>query len=322
MIESLPTEVTDVFRNFVTTEYVTVDAQGQPIAWPVTPYMGESTLDVTTGIGYPKKADDAARHPSIAMLYSDPTGSGMESPPQVLVQGTAQVDEADLGANRERYRRESAVKLPAAQAKMPPKFVEGLLAWYFDRIYVKLTPRRVIVWPGGDATKPPEVFGDPLPEATVAVAAADEAGAAGGVWDERIDELGSRYSSAVLAWTGAQGFPFAARVAGQRRRRGAPHRLRSGAGGDSRSGRPRLRHRAPPRPGVQLAGEFPGARRGGPGGGRPGARAAQDGGWLRAARRGPAGGDAAQLQEGTALSPDFQGAARGARLLIAAPPIA
>ena len=208
---SLPDDIQAVFDCFITTEYVTVDAKGQPIAWPVTPYFepGQPTIDITTGIGYPKKADDASGHPQVALLFSDPTGSGLDAPPQVLVQGTAEVDEADLKANRERYRRESIEKLPATKEMMPPKFVEGLLGWYFDRIYVKTAPERVLAWPGGNVTAAPETHGEARSPAGAAPAAA-----AGGepVWDERIDELGSRYDSAVLAWVDADGYPLAARL--------------------------------------------------------------------------------------------------------------
>jgi hypothetical protein len=208
---TLPAEIQNVFDRFITTEYVTVDGNGQPIAWPVTPYFepGAATIDITTGIGYPKKADAAADHPQVALLFSDPTGSGLDAPPQVLVQGIAEVDERDLKANRERYRRESIQKLPATKEMMPPKFVEGLLGWYFDRIYVKTAPERVFAWPGGDVTATPETHGEPR-----SPAGATPAAAAGGepVWDERIDELGSRYDSAVLAWVGADGYPLAARL--------------------------------------------------------------------------------------------------------------
>ena len=74
--------VQEVFDRFVTTELTTVGARQQPITWPVTPFYepGAQTIDVTTGIGYPKKADDAKRHPSVSMLFSDPTGSGIERP--------------------------------------------------------------------------------------------------------------------------------------------------------------------------------------------------------------------------------------------------
>ncbi len=102
-----------MFDRFITTEYTTIDRAGQPITWPVTPYYqpGAGAIDVTTGIGYPKKADDAAANPHVALLFSDPTGCGMEDPPMVLVQGTAKVDDADLDANAQRYQREALEKL-------------------------------------------------------------------------------------------------------------------------------------------------------------------------------------------------------------------
>jgi hypothetical protein len=89
---SLPPEVRDVFERFITTEYVTVDARQQPIVWPVTPYyrQGGATIDLSTGIGYPKKALDAKRNPRVGLLFSDPTGSGVDSDIRVLVQGTAE----------------------------------------------------------------------------------------------------------------------------------------------------------------------------------------------------------------------------------------
>src|SRR5829696_7975167 len=108
MTATLPPEVQQVFDRFITTEFTTVDRQAQPITWPLTPYYrpGDPCIDVTTGLGYPKKAHDARANPKVAMLFSDPTGSGLEDAPQVLVQGTADVDDRDLDANRERYKRE------------------------------------------------------------------------------------------------------------------------------------------------------------------------------------------------------------------------
>jgi hypothetical protein len=219
MTSSLPQEVREAFERFITCEYVTVDALQQPIVWPVTPYyaQGAPTVDVTTGIGYPKKADDAARNPHVALLFSDPTGSGIESGIQVLVQGTAEVDESDLAANRERYRRESLAKLPAAKDMLPPRLLEGLFGWYFDRIYVKVRPERVFVWPAGEVREPPQLLGARVEE--VRSGHSEEplephAGAAGGPapWDRRLEELGSRHRSAVLAWVGPDGFPIAVRA--------------------------------------------------------------------------------------------------------------
>ena len=73
MTATLPSELQDVFERYITTEFVTVDGRGQPIAWPLTPYYhhGEGCIDVTTGIGYPKKANDAEANPHVALLFSE-----------------------------------------------------------------------------------------------------------------------------------------------------------------------------------------------------------------------------------------------------------
>src|SRR5437588_9483012 len=109
MTATLPPEVQQVFDRFLTAEFTTIDSRGQPTTWPVTPYYrpGEECIHVTTGLGYPKKADDAARNPMVSLLFSDPTGSELSGTPMVLVQGSAEVDDRDLDANRERYGRES-----------------------------------------------------------------------------------------------------------------------------------------------------------------------------------------------------------------------
>lgn len=219
MTASLPLEVQQVFDSFLTTEFTTVDAHGQPICWPLTPYYepGDPCIDVTTALGYPKKANDARANPKISLLFSDPTGSGIDGAPQVLVQGTAEVDDRDLDANRERYGRESAVKLPGAAKLYPPKPLRRLFNWYFTRLYVHVRPERVYVWPGGDATREPRLFDARLEEVRSGhyeEPADTLAGVEGGepVWDERMDELGARYPEAVLSLVAPDGFPFSVRV--------------------------------------------------------------------------------------------------------------
>ena len=219
MTSTLPSEVQQVFERFITTEYTTVDSRGQPIAWPVTPYYrpGDPTIDVTTGIGYPKKALDARRNPRVALLFSDPTGSGIEDAPAVMVQGMAKVDDEDLSANRERYREESLEKLPATKEMMPPKAVESLFSWYYERIYVKVRPERVFVWPGGDFTREPVVHDTHLEEVRsghIQEEAEPHPGARGGAiaWDGRIEELGRRYDRAALSWVAPDGFPLSSRL--------------------------------------------------------------------------------------------------------------
>ena len=219
MTASLPPEVQSVFDRFITTEYTTIDRRGQPVTWPVTPYYspGDTCVDVTTGLGYPKKADDAAANPKVALLFSDPTGSGLDAPPMVLVQGTAVVDARDLDANRARYERESLAKLPAVKAMLPPAPLRRLFSWYFTRIYVHVRPERVYVWRSGSLDDDPDLYGSHLEEVRSGHSEEPEAGhpspeGGGAAWDERMEELGKRYGTAVLSVVAPDGFPFAVRV--------------------------------------------------------------------------------------------------------------
>jgi hypothetical protein len=219
MTATLPPEVQRVFDRFITTEYTTIDGSGQPITWPVIPYYspGDPCVDLSTGLGYPKKANDARANSRVALLFSDPTGSGVENAPQVLVQGTADVDDRDLVANRDRYSRESAEKLPATQALLPPKALQRFALWYFARIYVHVRPERVYVWEGGDVTREPQLLDAHMEEVRSGRDQEPEApppppSDAPGVWDPRLDELGERYPEAVLTLVAPDGFPFSVRV--------------------------------------------------------------------------------------------------------------
>jgi Pyridoxamine 5'-phosphate oxidase len=214
---SLPAEVQAVFDRFITTELTTVDRAGQPITWPVTPYYrpGDPCIDVTTGLGYPKKANDAQANPLVSLLFSDPTGSGLTDPPVVLVQGSADVDDRDLKANRERYARESPAKLPGLSKLQPPDAVKRFFDWYYTRIYVHVRPERIYVWRGPSE---PKLFDAHMEEVRSGHSEEPDrfhAEPEGGVitWHPRLNELGTTYPTAVLSIVCPDGFPFAMRVA-------------------------------------------------------------------------------------------------------------
>ncbi len=218
-MSSFPTELNQAAERYLTCELVTIDSAGRPIVWPVTPYFhgDEDCIDVSTGLGYPKKADDAERNPRVAMLFSDPTGSGLQDPPTVLVQGTASVDDRNLEANRERFERELAAKLPALHAKAPPEPLRRMFSWYYTRIYLHVRPERVYVWPRGDLESDPRLYDARLEEVRSGHNEEPEAGHAppeGGmdVWDPRLDRLGVHDLTGVIAFVGPDGFPFAVRV--------------------------------------------------------------------------------------------------------------
>jgi hypothetical protein len=158
-----PDELTEVFRSSLVCEYATVTRRGRPVTWPVTPYTGGRTLDVSTGLTYPLKAERARANPRVALSFSDPAGyaSGSASaarPPVVLVEGLATVRDADLQANTDRYVRESLAKTGTSGT---PWLLARTWAWYYARIWVAVTPVRVTWWPEGDLGAEPQVWTAP-----------------------------------------------------------------------------------------------------------------------------------------------------------------
>lgn len=152
-----PAELTEVFARSVTVEYGSLTRSGRPVTVPVSPYLSASrtTLDVSTGLTVPAKADRARDNPKVCLLFADPIGEGMSELPTVLVQGHAAVRDADLQANTDRYVQLSASKYPAT-IKGIPKAVLGRLAYYYARIWIEVTPLRVRWWPNRSLDSEPK----------------------------------------------------------------------------------------------------------------------------------------------------------------------
>jgi hypothetical protein len=101
-----PSGLREVFDRALTCEYASLTRAGSPVTVPSTPYVGDAgTLDVSTGLSYPAKAERARRNPEVALLFADAIGTGAGDEPVVLVQGHAAVRDADLQANTDRYAR-------------------------------------------------------------------------------------------------------------------------------------------------------------------------------------------------------------------------
>jgi hypothetical protein len=149
---------------FITTEYASLDRRGAPITWPVTPYRGVDgrTIDVTTGLTYPLKAERARRNPKVSLSFSQPLGSGLADPAAFVIHGLAAVRDADLRANSARYLTEVAAHLPDAFDSIPTVMLRRM-AWYWARIWIEVTPVRVLWWPGGNFDQPPQLWQPPIP---------------------------------------------------------------------------------------------------------------------------------------------------------------
>jgi hypothetical protein len=156
----LPAQLLEVLERSVTCEYASRSSAAVPIAVPTTPYPGNGTIDVSTGLAYPAKAERARRDPRVALLFADPIGPGSERGAVVLIQGHAAVRDAALQSNTDRYIRLSMAKLPEA-FEGQPKFLLRRLAYYYARIWIEVTPLRVLWWADRDLQEQPQSWHAP-----------------------------------------------------------------------------------------------------------------------------------------------------------------
>ncbi|MGH2750675.1 MAG: hemerythrin [Actinomycetota bacterium] len=142
-----PTQVVPIMARALTCRYASLTRSGQPITWPVTPYLNDDhrSVDVSTGVTYPAKAERARRNPNVSLLFDDAVGLTLDKPPTVLVLGKAAVRDADLQANTDRYLQRSWRKLPAVFGQVPWPLFKAQ-AWYWTRIWIEVTPLRILWW--------------------------------------------------------------------------------------------------------------------------------------------------------------------------------
>lgn len=218
-----PAEVLPVFERAITCEYASLTGTGAPITWPMGPFVSEDgrSLDVSTGLSYPSKAERARRDPRVALLFSDHTGSGLSDPPVVLVQGLATVRDADLQANTDLYLHRILAKYPEAFARQP-WFLVRRQTWYWTRVWIEVTPLRMLWWPGGRLDAPPRRW-EAGPDVTAPPSDPPPAGADAPAWlpsppdwRPRADQA-ERLGDPVLTVAGGDGWPLPVRTLGARR---------------------------------------------------------------------------------------------------------
>jgi hypothetical protein len=103
------------------------------------------------------------QNPQASLLFSDPTGSGLTDPPMVLVQGDAAVTdqiltsfsrlEPELGDLVKTQALNILRRQPAMKMYINNPLARYLTDWYFMRLIITLTPRRIQWWQTGDQSR-------------------------------------------------------------------------------------------------------------------------------------------------------------------------
>src|SRR5687768_11674184 len=118
------------------------------------------TVTFTTSLGFGRKLERIVADPRISVAYHTRQYGHSQRRGFALVQGIATVI-----ADATQERRDEV----AEQAKKHiGQVVEGrfwdwwLKVYYFDRVAVEVTAKRILWWPNGSLDEAPEVIGEPL----------------------------------------------------------------------------------------------------------------------------------------------------------------
>ncbi|MFJ8495421.1 pyridoxamine 5'-phosphate oxidase family protein [Streptomyces sp. NPDC094038] len=136
-----------VLRAYRTCEFVTLGRDGTPLVWPTTVWRREDgTLLVTTSLAFAQKALNVRRDSRVALLFSDPTGSGLDHAPQIYVGGRADCPDTVMTGpeGAEDYWRMLFERQPHSRSYLSAP-MRRLTEWYYLRLLITVTPEQVAV---------------------------------------------------------------------------------------------------------------------------------------------------------------------------------
>lgn len=164
LLTALPFQVAAVIQEFRVCEFSTLAKDGTPITWPLAAHYlpDRSCFLLTTSIGFSQKASHIRRNSRVSLLFSDATGSGIENPASVLVQGDAVVSDevvTQVYGVTEGYWRDTIFRRQPATEIISGNFMmRKLMDWYYMRLLIFVTPRALFWWSNGDFTQPAQKF--------------------------------------------------------------------------------------------------------------------------------------------------------------------
>ncbi|MER8097829.1 pyridoxamine 5'-phosphate oxidase family protein [Streptomyces goshikiensis] len=146
VLGSDPGQILDSYR---TCEFATLGKGGAPAAWPTAvERRADGTIALTTSLAFAQKALNIRRDGRVALLFSDPTGSGLSPAPQISVMGRARCPDLVMAGPQgaETYWRRLFERQPHSRSYLS-RPMRPLMSWYYLRLLITVEPEEVLLRP-------------------------------------------------------------------------------------------------------------------------------------------------------------------------------
>ncbi|WP_414943541.1 pyridoxamine 5'-phosphate oxidase family protein [Amycolatopsis sp. cmx-11-32] len=145
----IATDVAEVLAEVRVLEMAIIGRDGSPQVRPMaSAWVSESQqVVITTPVSYPQKAFDMRRNGRVALLYSDPVGSGLTNARTVLLQGVVSApDVVATPQDLKEYWRELFRKNPNLVEEFADEGARSTMDWYYLRLPFFLLRKRCTSW--------------------------------------------------------------------------------------------------------------------------------------------------------------------------------
>ncbi|HUG89172.1 MAG TPA: pyridoxamine 5'-phosphate oxidase family protein [Actinomycetota bacterium] len=151
----LPDPIEEVLNAALVCELSVVNAESRPVTHPMIPLFDGEKIYMTSSALFSRKLDHIRANSKVAISISDlGAAHGDAMPRRVTVQGDARILEDDPHTTWERILPLWTAKEPIVQAFYEQRVA---LPLFWERALIELTPRKVLVWEGGDTSRAPEI---------------------------------------------------------------------------------------------------------------------------------------------------------------------
>ena len=150
----MPPRVAELLNAALTAELTVIDERQRMHTDPLIPMWDGQHILMTSSVLFSRKLENIKANPKVSVSLSDPVACPVSPFLRATIQGDARVIDGDIHQDWERVLPLWTAKEPSVSKLMRFRFA---LPLFWERSIIEITPRRVLVWPGGDTTREPEV---------------------------------------------------------------------------------------------------------------------------------------------------------------------